>query len=143
MNAGGFGGRCLCGQFRFRVHADPVWVGYCHCESCRRSTGAAVATFVGVAAEHFEITAGTRAHYESSPGVRRSFCPTCGTPLSYEGERFPGEVHLYVSVLDEPGKFEPQFHVYCAEALAWLAIDDDLPRFEATTGGASAARRRD
>jgi hypothetical protein len=57
----------------------------------------------------------------------------CGTPLSYRADRFPGEVHLYLSTLDEPDRFEPQFHVFSAEKIAWFDTDDSLPRHAATT----------
>jgi hypothetical protein len=39
--------------------------------------------------------------YESSLGIRRSFCGDCGTPLSYEAERLPSEVYDMVGVLDK------------------------------------------
>jgi hypothetical protein len=116
----------------FNFAEPPVWCGYCHCESCRRNTGAVVATFVGVDAERFERT-GPVASYASSPGVIRDFCSVCGTPLSYRADRFPGEVHLYLSTLDEPDRFEPQFHVFSAEKIAWFDTDDSLPRHAATT----------
>lgn len=125
-------GQCLCGQVRFSFTEPPVWCGYCHCESCRRSTGAVVATFVGVDSERFERT-GPVTSYASSPGVIRDFCSVCGTPLSYRAARFPGEVHLYLSTLDEPDRFEPQFHVFFAEKIAWFDTGDSLPRHTATT----------
>ena len=128
-------GRCLCGAVRFRTTGDPVWIGHCHCQSCRRNTGSAVATFVGFRPGSVQWTAGSRAIYESSPGVRRGFCQRCGTPLTYEADRFPDEVHLYVGGFDHPERLEPQFHVFYAERIPWLAIDDDTPRHPGTTKG--------
>ena len=84
----------------------------------------------------FCIVEGTRQTYVSSPGVARSFCATCGTPLAYAAERYPGEIHLYVSTLDRPEVFEPGAHVHVGEQLPWLHLDDGLPRFQ-TTGYAS------
>lgn len=128
-------GHCLCGQVRFEFAQPPLWVGYCHCESCRRSTGAAVAAFVGVDAAKFTRT-GPVASYASSAGVTRDFCSVCGTPLTYRADRCPGEMHIYISTLDEPQRFEPTFHVHCAEKIPWLEIDDQLPRLPA--GGGSS-----
>ena len=127
-------GGCLCGAVRYRVDAPPIWVGYCHCTSCRRGTGAPVTTFVGARADSVTFTTGVRALYASSPGVRRGFCARCGTPLTYEGDRFPGETHFYVSTFDDPQAFRPTFHVYCEERLEWLEIADSLPRHAATSG---------
>ena len=126
-------GRCLCGRIKYQTDAPPRWIGHCHCESCRRQTGAAVATFVGYAEGDVEFVEGTRAMYDSSPGVRRGFCAACGTPLSYEADRFPGEVHLYVSTLDHPERFVPQFHVYYGEKIPWLEVRDALPRYKTTS----------
>lgn len=128
-------GRCLCGAIRFHVIGDPIWVGHCHCDSCRRNTGSAVATFIGVQAGQVSYTQGERQFYESSVGVRRGFCGKCGTPLTYEAERFPGEVHLYLCTLNEPEKFLPEFHVFYSERVPWFEVVDDLPRYARTSSG--------
>jgi len=128
-------GRCLCGNVQFEVSGKHRWVAHCHCHSCRRNTGSAVATFVGYAEDQVAYDRGERAIYESSPGVRRGFCADCGTPMSYESDRHPGEIHLYVSTLDEPDRFQPKLHVFYSERIAWMEIEDDLPRYEALTEG--------
>jgi hypothetical protein len=33
-------GGCLCGKVRFRVAAEAIETGYCHCRMCQRNTGA-------------------------------------------------------------------------------------------------------
>lgn len=122
-------GGCFCGRIRFETTAEPLWVEHCHCHSCRRSTGAPVATFVGFTRDAVGMT-GEPASYHSSPGVTRSFCSDCGTPLSYESEHHPGEIHLYISVLDAPDAFLPTRHVFHDEHISWLELHDDLPRYE-------------
>ena len=79
-------GKCLCRSVQFEVSGEPMWVAHCHCHSCRRNTGSAVATFVGFRREQLSYTRGSRKIYESSPGVRRGFCEDCGTPLTYEAD---------------------------------------------------------
>jgi hypothetical protein len=122
-------GRCLCGEVRFEAYGEPLWVAHCHCQSCRRSTGAPVTTFVGYRRDQVSVLGGERRIYESSPGVTRRFCGRCGTPLSYEADRFAGEIHLYVCTLDAPDRFKPGFHVHFGEKVAWLDLHDDLPRY--------------
>ncbi len=122
-------GRCLCGALRFEARGKPQWIAHCHCRSCRRNTGSAVATFVGYSQAQFRIVKGTFQSYASSPGVTRSFCGACGTPLTYGSERWPDEVHVYVCTLDRPEAFEPEAHVNVGEQLAWLHLDDGLPRY--------------
>ena len=67
--------------------------------------------------------------HNSSSGVWRGFCPNCGTPLTYEADRHPGEVHIYVGAFDDPGIFSPQLHVYFRERIPWLELSDELPRY--------------
>jgi len=127
-------GQCLCGTIKFEAPPKPLWVAHCHCESCRRNTGAAVATFVGQ--RDVDVSwEGERSIYASSLGVRRGFCPNCGTPLTYEADQFPGEVHIYVGVFDDPGMFSPQVHVHFRERIPWLDLSDDLPRYAVQSSG--------
>ena len=126
-------GGCLCGAIRYRFEGEPLWVAHCHCTSCRRNTGAAFATFVGVRASGFTYLLGAPQRFESSPGVFRSFCGRCGTPLTYEAEKYPGEVHLNIGSLDEPDPFRPQAHVHVAQQIGWLELADSLPRYAQTS----------
>ena len=89
----------------------------------------------GCRQEQFRIVKGALRTYASSPGVARSFCGTCGTPLTYAAERWPGEVHVYVSTLNRPEAFEPGAHVHVGEKLPWLHLSDGLPRFLTTSDG--------
>lgn len=79
--------------------------------------------------EKVEIEQGTPKVYESSPGVRRSFCGDCGTPLSYEDESLPGEVYVMVGVFDDSEPFEPAAHDWISQKLQWLDVRDDLPQY--------------
>ena len=131
-------GGCHCGAIRYRAEGEPLWVAHCHCESCRRTTGTALVTYAGYARARVTFTAGQPAGYASSPGVVRSFCATCGTPIAYEGARWPEEIHLLLCTLDAPDSLEPQGHVYVAEQLPWLKLADGLPRHAgSSSGGAS------
>lgn len=120
-------GRCLCGDIAFVARGKPLWVLHCHCRSCRLNTGSAMATFVGYQPEQVAFT-GSRSQFNSSPGVRRCFCARCGTPVSFEADRYPGEIHLYIGAFDDPESLPPQAHVHFDEHIHWLNIADSLPR---------------
>lgn len=135
-------GHCLCGDIAFEIAGQPLWVVHCHCESCRRQTSSAFATFVGLKAEQLRFLHGTPAAYVSSPGVRRSFCPSCGSPISYEGASFPGEVHIHAGTLADPGAISPQGHVHVGEQLPWAEVLDDLPRYEGAGAHGAVPMRR-
>jgi hypothetical protein len=130
-------GGCLCGAVRFVATGAPLWVVHCHCQSCRRCTGSPFTTFAGFAVEQVAFRAAAPAVYTSSPGVRRSFCGACGTPVAFEADRYPGEIHLYVGTLDAPEDLPPQAHVHASEQLSWLLLDDGLRRFRTTGTKAS------
>jgi hypothetical protein len=122
-------GGCSCGAVRYRVEGPPNWAAHCHCRDCRRATAAAFATYAGYARERFAWVAGEPRLHRSSPGVERRFCGRCGTPLTYEGSRWPDEVHIHACTLDDPGVVKPTGHVYVAHQVPWLALNDGLPRF--------------
>ncbi|QYX55803.1 GFA family protein [Roseovarius sp. SCSIO 43702] len=128
-------GHCLCGSVTYSFEGQPGWTGYCHCESCRRNCSAPVTAFLTVAASGFRWTGATPERYASSKGVRRSFCAACGTPMAFEADHYPGEVHLYMASLSDPAAFHPAEHVHHEERLPWFDVADDLPRFEGFHGG--------
>jgi len=119
-----FAGGCLCGSVRYRAIGEPKWVAYCHCTSCRRATGAPVSAYAGFARRHFAYVAGKPRRFRSSPGVVRSFCADCGTPLTYEGERWPDEIHIHLGTLDRPARLVPEHHAFREERLPWLPLGD-------------------
>ena len=123
-------GHCLCGRTRYRAKGDPAWACYCHCESCRRATGAPVTAYAGFAIDRFAFEGEEPGRYESSPGVTRTFCRHCGTPLTYQTAEWPDEIHLLVGSADHPeaASLAPQRHVFEAERIPWLALGDGLPR---------------
>lgn len=132
-------GGCQCGRIRFEVSGEPIWIGFCHCARCRRATGAAAVTHVGVNPADLTFTRGRLKIYESSPGVRRGFCADCGTPFTYDGDRFPDYIQLYLGTFDEPDQLHPQAHVHMAEKVDWYEVADELPRYpgSATADGDS------
>lgn len=75
---------------------------------------------------------GTRRFYNSSAKAKRSFCPVCGTQMSFESTAWPGEVHLPAMSLDDPTAYRPQLHCHAGEQLDWLKIHDALPVHQGT-----------
>ena len=71
--------------------------------------------------------------YASSEHGTRSFCPRCGTQLMFEDDRSPDEVDLTTCSLDESDRFPPKSHIYTATKVAWVKLDDGLPRYDASS----------
>lgn len=120
-------GGCLCGQVRYRVDGLLLWQRHCHCESCRRATSAPITTYFAVADGGWRWTGAAPATHASSPGVERTFCATCGSPLAYRHADLT-EMHFHAVTLDDPGDVQPEGHDFWAEHLPWLDLADRLPR---------------
>lgn len=129
-------GGCHCGAIRYEATGDPLYVPYCHCASCRKTTGAPVVVFINFEATKIRFTKGDRKVYWSSANVMRTFCGDCGTPISYEGD-WGGKaiVEVYVSTLDDPGAFVPDRHVFYGERIKWFDVADQLPRYNGSSTG--------
>ena len=117
-------GGCLCGAVRFEARGAPKWTAYCHCNSCRKHTGAPVSAFAGYERDQVTFTKGQLATFASSPGVSRGFCSVCGSTLTYEGARWPSEMHFHVGAFDMPQDFPPQGHAFAEERVSWLHISE-------------------
>jgi len=120
-------GHCYCGAVQFEATGNAEWISHCHCESCRRHSASAMATFVGFHIDQVKFTADQPAQHISDDEVKRSFCGKCGSSISYQSPRWPEQVHMYLGIFDEPEKFQPTEHVYCEEKIEWLKFADDLP----------------
>lgn len=70
---------------------------------------------------------GTPVERESSPGVYRSYCPDCHSPLTYRTEARPGELDITLASLDDPGVAAPHDHLYMADAVDWDRPADGRP----------------
>lgn len=127
--------RCLCGSTKVDYDATKLnWQGLCHCDSCRRTSGAPVVGWFGVANGAWAWAGAPPAVHHSSQDVTRYFCKTCGSPMAYASDRWPGEIHFTAATMDRPEEFDPQSHFYCDEHLGWLKISDSLEKFPQTAG---------
>ena len=117
-------GGCLCGAVRMKLSAPPIMVGFCHCGSCRKHTGAPVAAFVDSPRPALSWTHGTPAEHQSSPGVWRAFCARCGSTLYLREDAKPDQVAVHLGVFDHPERFapEPGKDSFAEEKLPWLHL---------------------
>lgn len=121
-------GRCYCGATKVFATEEPKAVTYCHCDDCRRVTGAPVAAFAAFdnATVSFEPNEGRSVTVNH--GVTRTFCEACGSPLTGRYDYLPGMVYIALGVLDQADELTPQFHAHESNRLPWLKIDDKCKR---------------
>ena len=123
-------GGCLCGAVRYQVRGKPTNTMICHCRTCRRATGSPVVAWLTFAKADFEVTTGALAEFRSSPPVRRGFCGTCGTPLTYSHRESPDSIDITTCSLDEPQAFPPTHHSWLSDDVGWVRFGDGLPEFQ-------------
>ena len=123
-------GHCLCKKTSFEYHGEVTWACYCHCDDCRRNCATPVVGWLGVPRSSFVWTGEPPKSFESSPGIFRHFCGTCGSPVGFEADHYPGGMHLYAASLSNPEDFKPTFHVNYQSKLPWLEMTDDLPKYD-------------
>jgi hypothetical protein len=51
-------GGCLCGSVRFQATGEPKWVAWCHCQSCRKHSGAPVSVFAAFERDAYVVIQG-------------------------------------------------------------------------------------
>jgi hypothetical protein len=98
-------------------------------------------TWISVPRTAFVLVKGAPRYYRSSPRVKRGFCENCGSPLTYENERLPDEVHVYAASLSDPTRVVPDRHVFVSEQLSWFEVLDELPRYATSSRAGVAAIR--
>ncbi len=125
-------GGCLCGRVRYRASERPHWASYCHCGMCRKVSGAPFMGFVEFPGGTLEWLGEEANRYESSAGVIRRFCGTCGSSLTFDAD---GMVFIALGSLDHPERVTVERHAYAASRLPGLKFADDLPEFLGPVGG--------
>ncbi|MDP9139051.1 MAG: GFA family protein [Pseudomonadota bacterium] len=103
---------------------------------CRKVHGAVFGTYAVVARGAFRLTAGSQEvrRFESSPGVFRFFCGSCGCQIYCEEERRPSITFYAPASLDagcSPGHSRArERHIYVGSKACWYDIGDGLPQSE-------------
>lgn len=125
-------GRCLCAAVRYRCGPLLYPPTLCHCESCRRASGAHAVGWFTVKTDELVYGAAVPREFASSPRVRRGFCEQCGTPLTYRSADRPAEIDVTICSLDQPALAVPVDHIWMQDALPWDRPTDGLPQYPAT-----------
>ncbi|HTO53683.1 MAG TPA: GFA family protein [Myxococcota bacterium] len=129
-------GSCLCGDVRFEIQGELEPLCHCHCSMCRKSHGAAFASFVGTGKSGFRWLRGADAtkRYASSPGAFRPFCGRCGSIVPAAPESMD-RVFVPAGLLAEDPRLAPLPHFFVASKAPWYTIPDSQPQFDEYPSG--------
>jgi catechol 2,3-dioxygenase-like lactoylglutathione lyase family enzyme len=129
-------GGCLCGAVRYAARALPRASTLCHCRSCRLAAGAPSVGWVAFDAGDI-VFEGERTTFASSPGIARTFCPHCGTALTWQRDDEPGSMDVQTATLDDPSAFPPTKEIWLEDRIAWEALNPDAVHYARSSVGAA------
>jgi len=117
-------GACFCGAVRIEVTGEAPLQGYCHCEDCRRWSGAPVTAYALWPSDAVRVTAGAEhvATYSKTGQAERR---QCGGALM---TALPGAgmSDVYPALL-AGFSFQPRAHIHYG--MRALDLPDGLPKF--------------
>lgn len=128
-------GGCLCAAIRYRVRGSPLSSFICHCATCRRASAAPSVAWLTFDRAQFEFLSGRPLAYQSSPGVVRRFCGTCGSAISYENAQSPATIDVTTITLDDAALFPPTRELWFDQRVPWQAAHQGLRQYPRSDGG--------
>src|SRR5690348_17143060 len=122
-------GRCACGEVRYRLASEPMFVHCCHCLNCQRQTGSAFVINLLIEADRVELLAGrptvVEAPRDDGSVQRISRCPTCQVAV-YSDYGAPEVLFVRAGTLDDPSLVEPDVHIFTRSKLGWVSLPDSV-----------------
>ncbi len=139
MSDKSYRGTCFCGAVELSVSGEPVAMGYCHCDSCRRWSAGPINAFSLWSPDSVKVVKGADqiGSYKKTPQSLRKWCKQCGGHLFTEHPPWK-LVDVYAAVIPEFA-FKPALHVNYQETV--LHVRDGLPKMKdvpAEMGGSGA-----
>jgi hypothetical protein len=126
-------GGCSCGEVRYRLTSEPLFVNCCHCLNCQRQTGSAFVINLLVEADRVAVTSGEPRAVEvprdDGKAQRIHRCPACQVAVFSE-YGWPEILFVRGGTLDDPSAVKPDAHIYTRSKLPWVTLPDDTPAFE-------------
>lgn len=120
----------MCGDVSYHLTPPTDFASHCHCDWCRRFSGAAFLSWTSVPENRFEQLSGELREFVSPSGAKWQSCVRCGSALFYRGS---GKVYVTLGSLEDELDRKPDAHVSFEEKVHWLDVNDGLPCFKGKT----------
>jgi hypothetical protein len=126
-----FEGSCLCGRVRYRAVGPLGEMNHCHCADCRKSHGAAFASYIEMPRDRISFVQGedNLEVYQAEAGTSRFFCRTCGSNIYCCSDKWE-DFYLTGGTIDTPGDPPSQMHIFVRSRVPWFEIRDRYPQHE-------------
>jgi hypothetical protein len=126
-------GGCACGEVRYRLTSDPMFIHCCHCLNCQRQTGSAFVINLLIEADRVELLVGdpqpVDAPRDDGSAQRIFRCPTCQVAVFSEYGR-PEVRFVRGGTLDDPRAIRPDVHIFTRSKVDWVVLPESTPAFE-------------
>ena len=126
-------GKCFCGAIQYKIEANILKSGVCHCHACQHLTGGSAWPFIVIPQESLIVQGETKEFIRpgaSGKQVHINFCGTCGSTLFARPEIWPHIRIVGASSLDDQTLFSPNMHVWTENAPKWALFDPGIPKFD-------------
>ena len=130
-------GTCLCGGVRFEVTEPFERVAACHCESCKKLSGAGGTVSGRVRTDAIRLLAGGELVKSFTPagGSAKTFCSECGSNVFGAGWPESEFTSVRLSALEEPYEGRIGSHIFVRSLAPWETLPDDgAERFDVRGG---------
>jgi hypothetical protein len=130
-------GGCACGEVRYEVKAQPIFVNNCHCTLCQRQTGSTSVVNAFVESEHLVQLSGETTRHVVKAGSGGDHvivrCSTCGTAMWSFYPRL-GELGagFRAGTLDDPSALTPDAAIFTEDKMKWVTLPEGIPAFPTT-----------
>ncbi|MFT4585254.1 MAG: hypothetical protein ACI915_004516 [Gammaproteobacteria bacterium] len=119
-------GGCMCGQVRYEIKDEPLFVHACHCADCQRFSGSAFVILLGVAKADFELEGEVSTVTYPAPsaaGYDANLCPKCATVIwsKYHFVDLP-IIAVRGATLVDPTLAPPSHHIFRRSKQPWLEL---------------------
>ena len=129
----GFTGSCLCRAITYKSNIAPLKTFNCHCEDCRKCSGAPYLTNIFVKEVDLYIQ-GTLKSYihqsESGNKITKQFCIQCGCQMFSINEGRPGLIRIHAGTVNELEVVKPQGDVWVSKKIPSIKIDEASDQFQ-------------
>ncbi len=130
-----YGGGCLCGAVRWRLDERPLAVNACHCDDCKKLTGATNLLMVLAHRAAFTAEGETqiwRKRADSGREIDIVRCAACGTRLWHEPLSSPALVFVAAGTLDDASWVVPTSHIWIEKASPGVTMQVDTLKVKAS-----------
>jgi len=121
-------GGCLCGTVRYSLNARPLAVNACHCDDCKKLSGATNLLMLMAERTAFRREGNVDCYTkraDSGRDVDLLRCAKCGTRLWHEPRSAPNYMFIAVGTLDDASWAIPTSHIWVEKASPGVPFEDD------------------